>query len=149
MWATFGFNFIGDRAYILKPEDYLENAQNQNGQPICNVLIYGNRFNKTEYLLGDIFMQNFYVILDYGSPSRFAINGHYVTVKELEEKGYREPENKDPKNPTNPDSGGGSVVWAVIGSIIGVLITVAIVGFIIVRMKNRRLQANLAKYETL
>jgi len=149
MWATFGFNFIGDRAYVLKPEDYLENAQNQNGQPICNLLIYGNRFNQTEYLLGDIFMQNFYVILDYGSPSRFAINGHYVTVKELEEKGYRDPENKDPKNPTNPESGGGSVVWAVIGSIIGVLIVVAIVGFIIVRMKNRRLQANLAKYETL
>jgi len=41
------------------------------------------------------------------------------------------------------------VIWAVIGSIIGVLIVVAIVGFIIVRMKNRRLQSNLAKYETL
>lgn len=95
-------------------------------------------------------MQNFYVILDYGTPSRFAINGHYVTVKELQEKGYRDPDNggKDPKNPTDTTSSGG-VVWAVIGSIIGVLIVVAIVGFIIVRMKNRRLQANLAKYETL
>jgi nitrate reductase gamma subunit len=41
------------------------------------------------------------------------------------------------------------VIWAIIGSIIGVLIVVAIVGFIIIRMKNRRLQANLAKYDTL
>jgi Tfp pilus assembly protein PilW len=38
---------------------------------------------------------------------------------------------------------------AVVGSIIGVLVIVGIVGFIIVKMKNRRLQNNLAKYEQL
>jgi len=36
-------------------------------------------------------MQNFYVIMDYDN-SRFAINGVYTPVKEIKEKGYRDPD---------------------------------------------------------
>jgi hypothetical protein len=87
-------------------------------------------------------MQNFYVILDYNNY-KFAINGIYTPTENIKDYGWKE-------DPTRPASGSsGSIIWAVIGSIIGVLAVVAIVGFIIVRMKNHRLQANLAKYEQL
>lgn len=108
--------------------------------------MYGNKINATEYILGDVFMQNFYVIMDYEN-SRFAINGVYTPVKEIGTKGYRDPEvyNEDGQRKDASQS----IVMAVVGSIIGVLVIVGIVGFIIVKMKNRRLQSNLAKYEQL
>lgn len=108
--------------------------------------MYGNRINATEYILGDVFMQNFYVIMDYEN-SRFAINGVYTPVKEIGTKGYRDPEIYDEDGQRKDVSQ--SIVMAVVGSIIGVLVIVGIVGFIIVKMKNRRLQSNLAKYEQL
>ena len=110
------------------------------------IAIYGNTVNRFEYLLGDIFMQNFYVILDYEN-SQFAINGVYTKVSEIGEKGYRNPDDFDEEGVKKETSG--SIAWAVIGAIIGVLAFVAIVGFIVVKMKNRRLQSNLAKYEQL
>jgi len=90
-------------------------------------------------------MQNFYVILDY-EQSRFAINGFYVTVKEIKEKGYRDP--TDDGMPKNDDNSS-KIVWAIIIAIVAVLVVIAIAGFVIVRLKNRRLQNNLAKYEQL
>ena len=90
-FSSFGFNFVGDRAYILQPKDYLIQNGNTNGLDICQIAIYGNKINATEYILGDVFMQNFYVIMDYEN-SRFAINGVYTPVKEIGTKGYRDPE---------------------------------------------------------
>ena len=90
-FSSFGFNFVGDRAYILQPKDYLIQNGNSNGLDICQIAIYGNKINATEYILGDVFMQNFYVIMDYEN-SRFAINGVYTPVKEIGTKGYRDPE---------------------------------------------------------
>jgi hypothetical protein len=147
-FSNFGFNFVGDRAYIIKPQDYLIQTTNKNGQDICQIGVYGNRVNKFEYILGDVFMQNFYVILDYEN-SQFAINGVYTKVSDIKAKGYRDPDLFDDEGIKKPESAGGSIIWAVIGSIIGVLAIVAIVGFIVVRMKNRRLQSNLSKYEQL
>ncbi len=40
-------------------------------------------------------------------------------------------------------------MWIIIGAVVGVLIAVAVIGFVIVRRKNRRLEDNLSKYETL
>ena len=97
--------------------------------------------------MGDVFMQNFYVIMDYEN-TRFAINGVYTPVKEIGTKGYRDPEVYDEEG-QKKDQGSSSIIMAVVGSIIGVLVIVGIVGFIIVKMKNRRLQSNLAKYEQL
>lgn len=91
LFSSFGFNFVDDRAYLLKPADYLIQTGNKNGQDICQIGIYGNRINRFEYILGDIFMQNFYVILDYEN-SRFAINGVYTQVKDIGTKGYRDPD---------------------------------------------------------
>jgi len=145
-FANFGFNFVGDRAYIIQPKDYLIQTKNKNGQNICQIGVYGNRVNKFEYILGDIFMQNFYVILDYEN-SQFALNGVYTRVNEIKEKGYRDPDLFDDEGIKKPESS--SIIWAVIGSIIGVLAIVAIVGFIVVRMRNRKLQSNLSKYEQL
>lgn len=88
-------------------------------------------------------MQNFYVVLDYENY-KFAINGVYTPTSEIKDFGFRDDGTKD-----GGDTNNKSIIWAVIGSIIGVLVVVAIVGFIIVRMKNHRLQANLAKYEQL
>ena len=93
-------------------------------------------------------MQNFYVIMDYEN-SRFAINGVYTPVKEIGTKGYRDPEIYDEDGQRKDQGGSSSIIMAVVGSIIGVLVIVGIVGFIIVKMKNRRLQSNLAKYEQL
>ena len=70
-------------------------------------------------------MEGFYVILDYDN-SQFALNGNYITVDAIF------------KDPTGPSSGS-SMIWIIVGSVVGVLILVAIVGFIIVRQKNRRL----------
>ncbi len=145
-FSSFGFNFVGERAYILQPKDYLIQSGNVNGLDICQIAIYGNRINSSEYILGDVFMQNFYVIMDYDN-SRFAINGVYTPVKEIKEKGYRDPDLFDQDG--NRKDASSSIIMAVVGSIIGVLVIVGIVGFIIVKMKNRRLQSNLAKYEQL
>lgn len=89
-------------------------------------------------------MQSLYVMLDYEN-SKFALNGEYTTVTALDDKPYRPT---DPSDPTTPTANK-NLVWIIIGSVVGVLVIVAVVGFLIVRRKNRRLQDNLAKYETL
>jgi len=80
-------------------------------------------------------MQNMYVILDYEN-SRFAINGNYRVVIPTEDKPVR-PEEQS------------SSVWIIIAIVLGVFVLVAGIGFVIVRMRNKRLQSNLSKYETL
>lgn len=80
-------------------------------------------------------MQNMYVILDYEN-SRFAINGNYRVVTPTEDKPVR-PEEQS------------SSVWIIIAIVLGVFVLVAAIGFVIVRMRNKRLQSNLSKYETL
>jgi hypothetical protein len=91
-------------------------------------------------------MQNFYVIMDYDN-SRFAINGVYTPVKEISSKGYRDPDlyNEDGERIQDTKS----IMWAVLGSILGVLLIIGIVALIIFKMRDSRLQSNLAKYETL
>ena len=91
--------------------------------------------NATEYILGDVFMQNMYVVLDYEN-SRFAVNGNYRTV---------EPTNEKPVRPEESSSS----VWIIIAIVLGVFVLVASIGFVVVRMRNKRLQSNLSKYETL
>lgn len=51
--------------------------------------------NPHEYILGDIFMQQFYVMLDYGKY-QFAINGVYTPISEIKDKGFRDPDRKIP-----------------------------------------------------
>lgn len=135
-WESFHFNFIDDRAYSVTPSSYLIDANDDAGYKICNVAVHGNTLHEKEYILGDVFMQSMYVVLDYEN-SRFAVNGNYITVDKVHEK--------EPKN--IPSSG--NMIWVIIGAVIGVLVVVAITGFIIVKIKNRRLQANLAKYDQL
>jgi hypothetical protein len=98
--------------------------------------------NPNEYILGDIFMQQFYVMLDYGKY-QFAINGVYTPISEIKDKGFRDPDRKNPGTSQN------TVVFIVIAAILIVLAVVGVIGCIIVRVKNRRLQDNLAKYEQL
>jgi hypothetical protein len=91
-------------------------------------------------------MQNFYVIMDY-EKSQFAINGVYTPVKEIKEKGYRDPDLYDEDG--KKVEGTKSILWAILGSIFGVLVIIGIVALIIFKMRDSRLQSNLAKYETL
>jgi len=91
-------------------------------------------------------MQNFYVIMDY-DHSRFAINGVYTPVKEIGSKGYRDPDLYNEDGERIQDNK--SIMWAVLGSILGVLLIIGIVALIIFKMRDSRLQSNLAKYETL
>lgn len=86
-------------------------------------------------MIGDVFMQNMYVILDYEN-SRFAINGNYRVV---------EPKGDKP----NREEPSGSSVWVIIGIVLGAFILIAGIGFVVVRMRNKKLQSNLSKYETL
>ena len=79
-------------------------------------------------------MQSLYVVLDYEN-SQFAVNGNYIDVEPLDK--------------SKKDTGSSSMVWIIIGSVIGVLVLVAIIGCFIVKQKNRRLQENLAKYDQL
>lgn len=81
-------------------------------------------------------MQNMYVVLDYEN-SRFAVNGNYRVVEPINPK------------PPRPEDGGSSSVWLIIGIVLGVFVLVAGIGFVMVRMRNKRLQSNLQKYETL
>jgi hypothetical protein len=141
-FATFAFNFVSDRAYIVQPKDYLISTTNKNGQEICQIGIQGNKLNPEEYILGDLFMQQFYTIFDYANY-KFAINGIYTPTSEIKEFGFRDPEANNHQTPGN------TVIFVVIAAIVIVLAVVAIIGCVIVRVKNRRLEANLAKYETL
>lgn len=134
-FAPFDFNFEGGRSYIVTPANYMLDFGNKSGD-YCNIAVYGNTMHATEYILGDVFMQNMYVVLDYSS-SRFAVNGNFRMVEP-------KPDNK----PVRPDSVGSSV-WIIIGIVAGVLVLVAGIGCCIVKMKNKRLQSNLAKYEQL
>lgn len=136
-WKEIDFNFIDDRAYEVLPENYLLDAKDEDGFNICNVGLYGNGKNASEYILGDVFMQSMYVMLDYEN-SAFALNGRYVPVSKIGEKRPRDD---------GTDSGSGSTLWIIIGVVAAVLVLAGVIGFIIVRQKNRRLQANLAKYE--
>ena len=86
-------------------------------------------------------MQQFYAIFDY-TNYKFAINGAYTPTSEIKEFGFRDPE-------AVPTSQGNKVIFIVIAAIVIVLAVVAIIGCVIVRLKNRRLEENLAKYETL
>jgi hypothetical protein len=128
-------NFDGDRSYIVYPENYLIDFTDKQGKNWCNVAVYGNIKNATEYILGDVFMQNMYVVLDYEN-TRFAVNGNYRTVEPTLPK------------PNRPDEQSSSV-WVIIAIVLGVFVLVAGIGFVIVRMRNKRLQSNLSKYETL
>ena len=127
----------------MSPADYLLDTKTSSGQNWCEIGVYGS--NTTEFILGDVFMQSLYVMLDYDN-SRFAVNGKWVPISQMDTQHYDDP-NFDPNDP-NPTSNK-SIVWIIIGSVIGVLVAVAAIGFFIVRRKNRRLQQNLEKYETL
>jgi hypothetical protein len=135
-WKNFDLNFEGDRSYIVTPQNYLLDVTDDKSRNWCEVQIFGNVRNATEYLIGDVFMQNMYVILDYEN-SRFAINGNYRTV---EPKGDK---------PNRDDSSSSSSVWVIIGIVLGAFILIAGIGFVVVRMRNKKLQSNLSKYETL
>ena len=79
-------------------------------------------------------MENFYVILDYEN-SQFALSGNFISVPDTPDK--------------IPGTSSGNMLGTIIAIVVGVLVIIAIVGFIIVRQKNRRLQSNLSKYEQL
>lgn len=111
-------------------------TKDKDGLDVCNLAIYGNWQNKSEYILGDVFMQSVYVVLDY-DHNRFALNGNYISVEPMISE----------KKERNVDKKSMSMIWVIIGSVIGTLVLISIVGFCIVRQKNRRLQANLTKYE--
>ena len=87
-------------------------------------------------------MQQFYTVFDY-TNYRFAVNGIYTPISDIQQYGFRDP---DAPVPTKTS---GNIVFIVIAAIVIVLAVVAIIGCVIVRVKNRRLEANLAKYETL
>lgn len=132
-WKSLDLNFDRDRSYIVTPENYLIDYTDNQGKNWCNVALYGNLKNATEYILGDVFMQNMYVILDYEN-SRFAVNGNFRVVEPTQPKPIRDES---------------SSVWVIIAIVLGVFVLVAGVGFAMVRMRNKRLQSNLSKYETL
>lgn len=134
------FNFIEDRAYQVSPTQYLIDTKDSQGHSMCELGIYGS--NTTEFILGDVFMQSLYVMLDYDN-SRFALNGNWVPKSQMDTTRYQVP---------SDEIGGKTVVWIIVGSVLAVLIAVAVIGWFIVRRKNRNLEKNLdnlSKYETL
>ena len=136
-WKPLDLNFEGTKSYIVTPDNYLLDTTDDKSRNFCVVALFGNTRVATEYILGDVFMQNRYVGLDY-EDSRVGINGNYRTVEARPDK---------PVRPT--DDGGNSSVWVIIGIVLGVFVLVGAGGFLIARMRNKRLQANLQKYETL
>ena len=137
-FAHFEFNFVDDRAYTVQPKSYLLDTKDSSGRNTCLVAVYGNKYNATEYILGDVFMQSMYVILDYEN-SRFAVNGNYTLVDPKDSK----PNRPDPKD--EPASSN-ATLWIILGVAFGVIAIVG--GYIVFRIKKRRsLEANLAKYE--
>lgn len=136
----FAFNFIDDRAYQVSPIQYLIDTKDSQGHNMCELGIYGS--NTTEFILGDVFMQSLYVMLDYDN-SKFALNGNWVPKSQMDTTRYTVP---------SDEIGGKTVVWIIVGSVLAVLIVVAVIGWFIVRRKNRNLEKNLdnlSKYETL
>lgn len=88
-WSSFHFNFVDNRAYEITPSSYLVDFKDADGFNICHIGIYGNKHNASEYILGDVFMQSLYVMLDYEN-SRFAVNGNYITVESMGDKKRRD-----------------------------------------------------------
>jgi hypothetical protein len=77
-------------------------------------------------------MQQFYVALDYGN-NRFAVNGIYTPIEEIKKFGFRDPDRIPPQNSSN-------IALVVVLSVVIVLVVVAVIGCVMVRLKNRRLQ---------
>jgi hypothetical protein len=135
-WKNLDLNFEGTRSYIVTTDNYLVDITDDKSRNFCIVSLFGNTRVPTEYILGDVFMQNMYVVLDYEN-SRFGINGNYRTVEPRGDK------------PDRPSDEGSISVWIIIGIFIGAFVIVGAGGLLIARMRNKKLQANLQKYETL
>lgn len=156
-------NVVDDRVYELSPEKYLSDTIDSKNQSWCQVLIHstpGNDF-ETTFRLGDIFMQQFYLMLDYDN-SRFALNGKWVPTAQMNTSRYWPDPTPTPPSPAPPgpsptpdqdqgssDQGGASSTVIIIAIVAGVVVLLVAAGIVIYKRRNKRLQDELSRQELL
>ena len=94
------FNISG-RAYEVSPINYLKDTLDASNQPYCKILIQSFPNNFNSFFFGDLFMQQYYLMLDY-DLNRFAINGNWTPLTRMNTKKYGEPSDPIPPPPIPP-----------------------------------------------
>ena len=54
-----------------------------------------------------------------------------------------------PDRPNESTEGNGSLIGIIVGSVVGVLVLIGVIGFVLYKKKNSALKKNLESYETL
>ena len=115
----------------------MDRHNDQDGLDYCDILIGGNNKSPNRYILGDIFLFNNYVVMDYDNK-RVGINGEIVIVENVDKH-------------ENPQTGTGQLpLWAIILIMIVFLgIFLGIIAFVFIRYKYRRLHDELSIYDNV
>jgi hypothetical protein len=124
------FRFSGNTSYSLTPDYYLYDLKNDKKQDMCGLLITGTHDQSDKYVLGNIFMQQNYVIFDYDT-AQIGISGvtAYVDI-------------------ARPNDALGIPFWLVIvimTIVIGILLI--IIGWLFMKLKYRKLLSQLSSLE--
>jgi hypothetical protein len=113
----------------------------------CKFLIYGDKSIDSRYVIGNAFLTNYYVMLNYTDPvnQRIGFNGDYWEIT------YKPEDKKPDEKPMPPSSDKGDPIIVIL-IIAGALLFVAIGVCIYIKKRNEKLQGELhesAKYSTL
>ena len=119
--------------YVLPPSSYLKTEITESGNTLCYSMVIGNSLFTDKITLGDVFMENYHAILDFGNTS-IGLNG--FVIEDL------------PVVPTKRSSGLTTTIIVVAGA--GILL-LAIVSGVCHIMKKRRdnLKLSLEHYNQI
>lgn len=135
--ANISLQFSGNETFIYPPQSYAIPVT-VAGVSMCKIALYGNKDSTEEYyMLGNLFLKNYYVLLNYTNSS-VGFNGYYYLAEQLIKPDVPVIDKKLP-------------IWGVMiiaTSIVGIILAVCVCLYI--RQKNTALKMRLNNtYERL
>ena len=127
--GNISLQFSGNETFIYPPQSYAI-PLTVAGKSMCKIALYGsNDLTEDYYMLGDLFLQNYYVLLNYTSSS-VGFNGYYYLAEQLVKP--------DPPKDEKLAIWGVMIIAAVI---VGIILAVCVCLYI--RQKNTALKMRL------
>lgn len=127
--ANISLQFSGNETFIYPPNSYAI-PLTVGGVSMCKIALFGNKDSTEDYyMLGNLFLKNYYVLLNYTSSS-VGFNGYYYLAEQII-KPDGPIDNKLP-------------IWGVMiisTSIVGIILAVCVCLYI--RQKNTALKMRL------
>lgn len=125
--------FNDSNGFVVPPTSYLKDDSTAQGVPICYNMVIGNFLQGNKIVLGDVFMENYQVLYDYGNTT-IGFNGWIL--QDL------------PVEPSRRNSSTATMLAVILG-VGGGLIVIFIVAIVCVRRRNARLGSKLDQYNQL